>query len=156
MTAAESTPEQRGLHNLTSNGYGTTVLNGKLIEALQAVWEPEWKAKINPSDPESLKRTAFERYGFSPATWSNQGAPLQLVATQGGWVQSCMLCHGGRLPGSGDSMIGMPNTELDMQTLYEDVTKLTGLKGPFPMTFSMSRGRTNAFIFSPRADQTQK
>lgn len=42
----------------------------------------------------------------------------------------------------------MPNTELDMQTLYEDVTKLTGMKGPFPMLFGMSRGRTNAFVFS--------
>lgn len=105
LTSAESTPEQRGLHNLTSNAYGTPVLNAKLIEALPAVWEPEWKAKISPGDPESAKRVAFERYGFSPATWSNQGAPLQLVATQAGWVQTCMLCHGGRLPVSGESMI---------------------------------------------------
>jgi cytochrome c553 len=148
FTSAETTPEQRGLHNLTSNPYGTPLLNAKLIAALQAVWEPEWKAKVTPDDPESVQRVAFERYGFSPATWPNQGAPLQLVATQGGWVQSCMLCHGGRLPISGESKIGMPNTELDMQTLYEDVTKLTGLRNSFPMSFAMSRGRTNAFVFS--------
>jgi hypothetical protein len=42
----------------------------------------------------------------------------------------------------------MPNTELDMQTLYEDMTKATGMRGPFELLFGMSRGRTNAFIFS--------
>ncbi len=149
FTSAESTPEQRGLHNLTHNAYGTPLLNGKFIQLLPKVWEAEWKAKIDANDPESVRRVAFERYGFSPATWPNQGAPMQFVATaQGFWVQTCMLCHGGRLPGSGESMIGMPNTELDMQTLYEDVTKLTGMRGPFPMSFGMTRGRTNAFIFS--------
>lgn len=148
LTAAESTPEQKGFHNLTTNPYGTPLLNAKLMEGVSAVWEPEWKAKIDPRDPESLRRAAFERYGFSPATWQNQGAPMQLLATPAGWVQTCMLCHGGRLPGSGESMIGMPNTELDMQTLYEDVTKLTGFKGPFQMLFGMTRGRTNAFVFS--------
>ncbi len=149
LTSAENTPEQRGLHNLTHNAYGIPLLTGKLLERLPNVWEPEWKAKIDAQDPDSVRSVAFERYGFSTATWPNQGGPMQFVVTpQGAWVQTCMLCHGGRLPGSGESMIGMPNTELDMQTFYEDVTKMTGMKGPFPMSFGMTRGRTNAFIFS--------
>ena len=147
--AADTTPEQRGLYNLTHNAYGLPLLTPALIERLPKVWEADWKARIDSGDPGSPMRVAFERYGLTPATWPNQGAPMQFVATpKGTWVQTCMLCHGGRLPGSGMSMIGMPNTELDMQTLYEDVTKLTGFKGPFPLLFGMTRGRTNAFVFS--------
>ncbi len=150
LQAADTTPEARGLHNLTHNAYGAPLLNLKLLEIASKVWEPEWKAKLDPNDPDSLRKVAFERYGFSEAvTNDNQGAPLQFVATKSGmWVQSCMLCHGGRLPLSGESKIGMPNTALDMQTLYEDMTKATGMRGPFPLSFGMSRGRTNAFIFS--------
>ena len=147
--AAEVTAEERGLHNLQYNPYGIPLMNKKLLEMLPKVWEPEWKAKIDPNDPDSIRKVAFERYGFSEATWDNQGAPLQFVVTPtGGWVQNCMLCHGGRVPGTGQSMVGQPNTELDIQTFYEDVTKLTGMKGPFPLLFGMSRGRTNAFVFS--------
>src|SRR5581483_5774719 len=126
VSAAEMTAEERGLYNLTHNPYGMMLLNAKLLEKLPGVWEPEWRAKINSEDPDSIRRVAFERYGFSEATWDNKGVPMQFVVNaQGGWVQNCMLCHGGRVPGSGSSMIGMPNTELDMQTLYEDITRLT-------------------------------
>jgi hypothetical protein len=148
--AADPTPEERGLHNLQHNAYGAPIMNRKLLlEILPKVWEPEWKAKIDPNDPDSVRKVAFERYGFSEATWDNQGAPLQFTASKTGmWTQTCMLCHGGRVPVTGESKIGMPNTELDMQTLYEDVQNATRMKGPFPLTFAASRGRTNAFIFS--------
>ncbi len=150
IQAADTTPEARGLHNLTHNAYGMPLLNLKLLELAAKVWEPEWKAKLDPNDPASLRRVAFERYGLTEAVNSdNQGAPLQFVAAKSGmWVQTCMLCHGGRVPLTGESKIGMPNTELDMQTLYEDMTKATGMRGPFQLSFGMTRGRTNAFIFS--------
>jgi mono/diheme cytochrome c family protein len=149
VSVAAMTPEERGLHNLTHNPYGMMLLTAKLLESLPKVWEPEWQAKLDPNDPDSVRKLAFERYGFSEATWDNKGAPMQFVVNQyGGWVQNCMLCHGGRVPGTGQSLIGMPNTELDMQTLYEDLTKLTRYKPPFELSFGMSRGRTNAFVFS--------
>ena len=50
----------------------------------------------------------------------------------------------------------MPNTDLDMQTLYDDATKLTKMKGPIQLAFGMSRGRTNAFIFSLGTAPTPK
>ncbi len=147
--AAEKTAEERGLYNLTHNSYDTPRLNRKLLELASKAWEPEWKAKINAGDPDSILKVAFERYGFSEPTWDNKGGPLQFVVNdKGAWSQTCMLCHGGRVPITGESKIGMPNTEIDMQTLYEDVTKATGMSGPFKLTFGQSRGRTNAFIFS--------
>lgn len=147
--AAEGTSEERGLWNLQHQPYGRPLPIRQVLSLIaNKAWEPEWKAKLDPNNSDSLLKVAFERYGFSEANWDNQGAPLQFVSTKQGWVQTCMLCHGGRVPITGESKIGMPNTELDMQTLYEDVTKATGIKGPFPLTFGMSRGRTNAFIFS--------
>lgn len=144
MSAAE-----RGQYKLTHNPYGMMLMTAKLLEMLPQVWEPEWQAKVRAGDAETMRQAAFERYGFNEATWDNKGAPMQFVVTkQGGWVQNCMLCHGGRVPGTGQSMIGMPNTELDMQTLYDDLTKLTRYKPPFALSFGMSRGRTNAFVFS--------
>jgi mono/diheme cytochrome c family protein len=149
VSAVEMTPEERGLWNLQHKAYGAPLFNKKLLESLVKVWEPEWKARINGDDPDSIRKVAFERYGFSEATWDNQGAPLQFVVSQTGmWTQTCMLCHGGRVPITGESKIGMPNTELDMQTLYSDMLNLTRITPPFQMTFGMSRGRTNAFIFS--------
>jgi len=148
--AADNTPEERGLRNLQHKPYGAPLMNKKLlVEILPKAWEPEWKAKIDPNDPDSARKVAFERYGFSEATWDNQGAPLQFTASSSGmWTQTCMLCHGGRVPVTGESKIGMPNTELDMQTFYEDVQNALKMKGPFQLTFGASRGRTNAFIFS--------
>jgi hypothetical protein len=146
---AEMTPEERGLYNLTHNPYGMILMTKQMLEKLPTVWESEWKNKVNPADPNSLRQLVFERYGFNEATWDNNGGPMQMVVTDKGvWYQNCMLCHGGRVPGTGQSMIGMPNTELDMQTLYDDLTRLTRYRPPFELNLAMTRGRTNAFVFS--------
>src|SRR5215510_14321320 len=56
VSAAEMTPEERGLWNLQHKPYGTPLpLNKKSLEALVKVWEPEWKAKINTEDPDSIR-----------------------------------------------------------------------------------------------------
>jgi mono/diheme cytochrome c family protein len=145
----EKTAEEKGLYNLTHNQYGMFMLTDKMLEKIPTVWEKEWQDKLKSNDPEAIRKVAFERYGFTEATWDNRGGPMQMVVNErGNWVQNCMLCHGGRVPISGQSMIGMPNTELDMQTLFDDLTKLTKYKLPYSMNFAASRGRTNAFIFS--------
>ncbi len=144
----EKTPAERGLYNLTHKGYGFPLFNQMIFERLWTVWEPEWKSRVNKDDKEQIRRLTFERYGFAESPYAKGGAPVQFVATPMGWVQTCMLCHGGKLPGSGETMIGLPNSDIDMQTLYEDVTKLIGIKPPFKLNFGMTRGRTNAFVFS--------
>jgi mono/diheme cytochrome c family protein len=148
-STVEKTAEEKGLYNLTHNQYGMFMLTDKMLEKIPTVWEKEWQDKLKSNDPEAIRKVAFERYGFTEATWDNRGGPMQMVVNErGNWVQNCMLCHGGRVPISGQSMIGMPNTELDMQTLFDDLTKLTKYKLPYSMNFAASRGRTNAFIFS--------
>ncbi|MFN0124367.1 MAG: hypothetical protein ACKV2V_28030 [Blastocatellia bacterium] len=146
---AAATPEERGFQNITRNSYGMPMMTPQMLRMLPTVWEPEWQARVNANDPDSIRKLAFERYGFCDAPWDNKGAPMQMTVNPlGGWTQNCMLCHGGRVPGTGQPMIGMPNTEIDMQTLYDDLTKLTRYKPPFELAFGISRGRTNAFVFS--------
>ena len=125
----EKSAEEKGLYNLTHNQYGMFILTDKMLEKIPTVWEKEWQDKLKSNDLASIRQVAFERYGFNEATWDNRGGPMQMVVSErGNWVQNCMLCHGGRVPISGESMIGMPNTELDMQTLFDDLTKLTKYK----------------------------
>jgi len=138
-----STPEERGLWNLQHNAYGAPLFNKKLLESLVKVWEPEWKAKINGDDPDSIRKVAFETLRFFRSTWTTGAGLCSSSFSQTElWTQTCMLCHGGRVPITGESKIGMPNTELDMQTLYSDILNLTRIKPPFQLTFGMSRGRT--------------
>ena len=145
----EKSAEERGLYNLTHNPYGMFILTDKMLEKIPSVWEKEWQDKLKSNDLDAIRKVAFDRYGFNEANWDNHGGPMQMVVSErGNWVQNCMLCHGGRVPISGNSMIGMPNTELDMQTLFDDLTKLTKYKLPYSIKFGDSRGRTNAFIFS--------
>lgn len=145
---SEKARVERGFRNLTSRPYGPSFFNEQLIGQLWTVWDDEWKKKVDPKDPAQIRRLIYERYGFSEAPYENNGLPMQFVSNgRGGWVTTCMSCHGGRVPGTGKSMIGMPNTELDLGTLLEDVAKMFGGKANGDHQ-SVSRGRTNAFIFS--------
>jgi RoxA-like, cytochrome c-like len=147
LFASEQTVEEKGFRNLTQRAYGVSMVNPKVFEKIWTVWEPEWKSKVDPQDPAQIRRLAFERYGFSEAPYPNGGLPMQYVATEKGWVPTCMQCHGGRLPGSGESVIGLPNTEIDLATLAEDLSKSFGLSSD-QSRLGQTRGRTNAFVFS--------
>src|SRR5262249_39111269 len=55
-SAADMTPEERRLWNLQRKPCGAALpLNKKTLESLVKVWEPEWKAKINTEDPDSIR-----------------------------------------------------------------------------------------------------
>ena len=53
-----------------------------------------------------------------------------------------MLCHGGSILGK--SYIGLGNSTLDIQALFEDSAKADGLSGKLPFTFSNVRGTNEA------------
>lgn len=147
LCAKDLSPEERGFRNLTQRAYGVPSLNPKLLDTIWKVWEPEWKSRVNPDDPAQIRKLVFERYGFCEAPFRSDGVPLQFVSTEQGWVPTCMQCHGGRLPGSGVSVIGLPNTEIDLATLAEDLAKTMGMTTD-QSRLGLTRGRTNAFTFS--------
>src|SRR5262245_55060933 len=147
LLAGDSTPEARGFRNLTQHAYGVPLFQPSVLDNIWKVWEPQWQARVKADDPGSLRRAIYERYGFCETAYESGGAPMQFIATAKGWVPTCMLCHGGRVPGSGAAMMGMPNTELDWPTLAEDLAASFGLKTD-QSRLGRSRGRTNAQIFA--------
>jgi len=145
--AAGPGSEERGYRNLTEHAYGVALVDPAILQRVWNVWEPEWKSRVRPEDPEAVRALVWERYGFSALPGRSGQVPMQFIATEKGWVPSCMQCHGGRLPGSGESMIGLPNTEIDAATLAEDIARTFGLKTD-QSRLGRARGRTNALVFA--------
>lgn len=140
---------ERGYRNLITRPYGGPMLTLAQYDKLWTVWEPKWKARVNASDPMSARRVALERYGFAPMPGpaGKKLLPVQFVQQGDQLVPTCMLCHAGRVPGSGKLLIGLPNTEIDMPTFLDDLAKLNGAPG-MGSVFGTTRGRTNATFFS--------
>ena len=139
--------EARGLRNLTEHAYGVPRLDPAVLEKIWTVWEPEWKSRVRPEDPEATRALVWERYGFCALPGGRSRVPMQFAATDKGWVPTCMQCHGGRLPGSGESMIGLPNSELDAATFAEDLARVFGFAAD-QSRLGRTRGRTNAMVFA--------
>jgi Cytochrome c len=136
----------RGLDNLLHRSYGQPMLTQDEYDRLWTVWEPDARAQAE-KHPELRRQMTLERYGFTPNLDRKIETPLQLVNTKDGLVMNCLMCHGGRVPGTGQVVAGMPNTELDLATFAEDIVKLRG-KGMPGGLLARTRGRTNAVFMS--------
>lgn len=105
-----------------------------------------WKQWGVPERPADYDRAVMARYGLHPAPYPNNGLPMGLrkapLLLNTGIGIDCMLCHGGSLLGK--SYIGLGNTALDVQSLFEDMAKTEGLSAKLPFTFSNVRGTSEA------------
>ena len=63
-----------------------------------------------------------------------------------GIAMDCMLCHGGSI--FGKSCIGLGNSSLDIQAVFEDMSIADGRSGKLPFTFSNVRGTSEAGSFA--------
>jgi hypothetical protein len=141
------TAAARGLDDLLHRPYGLPVVSQADYNRLWTVWEPEWKAKVNPNVPAQIRQLTLERYGFTRSVNPDSDVPLQLVATKDGLVLNCLSCHGGAVPGTGQVLAGMPNTEIDIPTFFEDINKLNHSGLPAGLA-GKTRGRTNAVLLN--------
>jgi mono/diheme cytochrome c family protein len=111
-------------------------------EAYDNVWK-QWGVEAKPTD---YDRTFRERYGLAPAPYPNKGLPMGLRESKGlfkvGITNDCMLCHGGSL--FGKSYVGLGNTMLDMEALYQEMFEADGVKRANPFNFTQVRGTTEA------------
>ena len=80
------------------------------------------------------------------AAYPNDGMPMGLrkasLLLGQGIGADCMLCHGGSILGK--SYIGLGNSTLDIQSLFEDMAQAEGLAPKLPFTFSNVRGTNEA------------
>jgi len=79
--------------------------------------------------PEPYAQAFREHYGLHPAPFDNGKYPMGLREAKGlilgkGLTTDCLTCHGGSI--AGQSYVGLPNTSVDYQALYEDLAALSG------------------------------
>jgi hypothetical protein len=112
------------------------------VSGYESLWR-QWGLSEKPADFDRLVR---ERYGLHPAPYPNDGLPMGLRKSRGllgsGISLDCMVCHGGSI--MGQSYIGLGNSALDFQALFEDMNRASGIRSKLPFTFSNVRGTSEA------------
>ena len=100
------------------------------VSAYENVWKV-WGLKEKPAD---FAQMFQERYGLHAAPYDNHGRPMGLseVSGLGGrrLVNSCLLCHAGTV--AGQTIIGLGNSTLELQALFEELSLADGLRLPMP------------------------
>lgn len=144
MIAKEPTAAERGYKALTGTPF------------IPAAWRPPaydnvWKRWAGVTEKPKDYDAAFrDYYGLSPAPYENSKLPMGLRPGQilgiKGISMDCMLCHGSSIMDK--SYIGLGNSSLDIQALFEDMSAADGRSPKLPFTFSNVRGTTEAGSFA--------
>ncbi len=139
--AAEPTAARRGETALLGRHFTVASVPLSAYDNVWRVWDP--KAKAPPAD---YAKAFMARYGLHPAPYPNNGYPMGLRLAPGllgkGLSFDCMFCHGGAI--LGQSHVGLGNTTLDFQAMYEELAAAIGQPRRPPYTFCNVRGTTEA------------
>ncbi len=116
--------------------------------AYQNAWK-QWGVQEKPND---YGRAFRERYGLHETPYENGGLPMGFTRPRGllglgqGLGNDCLLCHAGSV--AGQAIIGLGNTSLDMQSLYEELAAAAGLEPAMPLHLCNVRGTSEASNFA--------
>ena len=114
-------------------------------------WSPKavpnaWKQWGVTEKPANYDAAVRERYGLHEAPYPNDGLPMGLrkapILLKTGVGIDCMLCHAGSIMGT--SYVGLGNSTLDVQAIFEELTKADNRSGKMPFTFANVRGTSEA------------
>jgi mono/diheme cytochrome c family protein len=141
LPAEEPSPVDRGRTALLERPFNSLVWSAF---AYQNAWK-QWNGGA-PDKPQDYSEAFRDRYGLHPSPYPNNDYPMGIRPVRGllgsGLTTDCMLCHGGSILGK--SYIGLPNSTLDMQALYEELATADGRSPKTPFTFTNVRGTTEA------------
>jgi cytochrome c2 len=121
-----------------------TLLHRPLNPAVwsRSAYDNLWKTWGLSEKPKEYDRAVRERYGLHTAPFDNRGLPLGLMESGNflgkGVVNNCLLCHAGTV--AGQTVIGLANSSLDLQSLFDDLSTADGMSLNFPFKFSNVRG----------------
>ncbi len=89
--------------------------------------------------PADFAAAARARYGFSEALTFNDGLPMGLHLSGNQVRADCLVCHAGVV--AGQTVIGAPNNQIDLELLIDDLKALAMLAGfPAPNTPTLRTG----------------
>jgi hypothetical protein len=141
LQAREPTAAERGRKALLERAYNPVIWPLSAYDNAWRCWDASAKEK-----PAAYAEAFRDRYGLHAAPYPNAGYPMGLRTTRGllgtGLTSDCLLCHGGSV--AGQSHIGLGNSSLDMQTLYEELFTASGFPQRTPFTFTNVRGTSEA------------
>jgi hypothetical protein len=109
-------------------------------------YESLWKLWGLSEKPADFDRAVRERYGLHPAPYPNDGLPMGLRKNPkllGRELSvDCLVCHGGAI--MGQSYVGLGNSSLDVQAVFEEMNAASGIGRKLPFTFCNVRGTSEA------------
>jgi len=118
------------------------------IAAYENLWKQWGDGRKEP--PADYDRAVREHYGLHAAPFASGRYPMGLREAKGllgkGLATDCMLCHGGSVLGK--SYLGLGNSTLDIQALFEDLNAGSGIAHRLPFTFCNVRGTSEAAGFA--------
>ena len=107
-----------------------------------SAYENAWKEWGLTAKPANYEQTFRDRYGLHQAPFDNHGLPMGLIESSSilgrGFVNNCLLCHAGTV--AGQTIIGLGNASLDLESLFQELTAADGIKLKLPYQFSYVRG----------------
>ncbi len=113
-------------------------------------YDQAWRAWGVSEKPKDYDAAFRERYGLHPAPYPNGKYPMGLRAADylvvKGLGIDCLTCHGGSL--FGKSYVGLGNTALDVHSLFEELSAVSGNPVKNPFHFSQARGTSEAGAFA--------
>jgi mono/diheme cytochrome c family protein len=137
--AEETTPAERGREALLGRSFDPAIVS---VRGYESVWK-EWGLAEKPPD---YARAVEARYGLHPAPYENHGLPMGLRETRSllgkGVGVDCLLCHGGSI--AGRSYVGLGNSTLDLQALFQEMARADHIPDNMPYHFSNVRGTTES------------
>jgi mono/diheme cytochrome c family protein len=115
-------------------------------EAYENAWK-HWVPKLEKA-PANYDKAFADHYGLHPAPFENGRYPMGMrQGPQGvGVSHDCLTCHGGSILGK--SYLGLGNSTLDLQALFEDLNLASGRPGKLPHTITNVRGTNEAFAMT--------
>jgi mono/diheme cytochrome c family protein len=139
---ADDTPSaERGRKALLGRHFTAPTIPLGAYDNAWRVWDPQ--AKEAPAEFAARFR---ERYGLHAAPYPNNDYPMGLRVAPGllgkALALDCMLCHGGSI--CGKSYVGLGNSVLDFQALYEEMAEASGLPKTSAIPFCRVRGTNEA------------
>ncbi len=133
--AGEPTPAERGRQIVMHQSLNPAIWSHGAYDNL-------WKQWGVAEKPANYDLAVKQRYGLFTAPFDNHGLPMGLMQGKRllgtGVVNNCLLCHGGAV--AGQIIVGLGNSTLDLQGLFEDLSKADDFVMQFPFRFSYVRG----------------
>ncbi|MCI0461347.1 MAG: c-type cytochrome [Gemmataceae bacterium] len=144
--ADEPTPAERGKTALFTRAFTPGTWSPQAFDDAWRLWGQTLKER-----PANYDQAFMDYYGLHPAPYPNGRYPMGLRDARGllvgkAVVLDCMACHANSI--LGQSYVGLGNSSLDIQALFDDMNKGSGGRGQTPFTFSHVRGTSEAGNFA--------